>query len=71
MIARLFCKYKIRAKYIEKDFVTMRTGGISTSKMSHRILITKEDAKACRNNGIYSNFLFCSIKYITKIFEFL
>ena len=71
MIVRLFCKYKIRAKYIEKDFVTMRTGGISTSKISHRILITKEDARACRTNGIYSNFILCSIKYITKIFEFL
>ena len=71
MIVRLFCKYKIRAKYIEKDFVTMRTGGISTSKISHRILITREDARACRSNGIYSNFLFCSIKYLTKVFEFL
>ena len=71
MIARLFCKFKIRAKYIGKDFVTMRTGGISTNKISHRILITKEDARACRTNGIYSNFILCSIKYITKIFEFL
>lgn len=71
MTVRLFCKYKIRAKYIEKDFVTMRTGGISTSKISHRILITREDARACRSNGIYSNFLFCSIKYLTKVFEFL
>lgn len=71
MVARIFCKYKIRTKYIEKDFVTMRTGGISTSNFSHRILITKEDAKACKNNGIYSNFFFCSVKYITKIFEFI
>lgn len=71
MVARIFCKYKIRTKYIQKDFVTMRTGGISTSKFSHRLLITKEDVKACKNNGIYSNFFFCSVKYITKIFEFI
>lgn len=71
MIVRLFCKHRINAKYMKKDFVTMRTGGISTSNFSHRILITKEDAIACRKNGIYSNFILCSVKYLTKVFEFL
>ena len=71
MMVRLFCKHKIRARYIARDFVTMRTGGISTSNLSHRILITREDARACRANGIYSNFILCSVKYITKVFEFL
>lgn len=71
MIARLFCKHHISAKYIAKDFVTMRTGGMSNKTFSHRLLTTLEDARACRNNGIYSNFIFCSTKYITKIFEYL
>lgn len=71
MMVRLFCKHHIKTKYIQKDFVTMRTGGASTSNLSHRLLLTKEDAKACRHNGIYSNYIMCSLKYITKIFEFL
>lgn len=71
MMVRLLYKYRIKTKYVSKDFVTMRTGGISTSKFSHRMLITKEDAIACRRNGLYSNFLMCSSKYFTKVFEFI
>lgn len=71
MMVRLFAKHHISSKYVKKDFVTMRTGGMSTSSISHRLLLTKEDAKACRRYGIYSNFLMCSVKYITKVFEFL
>lgn len=71
MMARLFCRYKINARYLKLDFVTMRTGGASTQSIANRLLITKEDAKACRSNGIYSNFIMCSVKYLTKVFEFL
>lgn len=71
MIVRLFCKNRITYKYIAKDFVTMRTGGASTNNIKSRLLLTREDAKACRKYGIYSNFLMCSVKYFTKVFEFL
>lgn len=71
MMVRLFYKHRISYRYIQKDFVTMRTGGMSTSSLSHRILLTKEDVKACRKYGIYTNFLMCSTKYLTKIFEFV
>lgn len=71
MMVRLFCKYKIKAQYIQKDFVTMRTGGMSNSSIRNRLLLTKEDARACRENGVYSNFFLCSFKYFTKVFEFL
>lgn len=70
MMVRLFCRYRINAKYVPADFVTMRTGGVSTKSLSNRLLITKEDAVACRRNGVYSNVLLCSVKYLTKIFEF-
>lgn len=71
MMVRLFYKYKIKAKYIKKDFVTMRTGGISTKNFKNRMLITQEDVKACKRNGMYTNPFFISIKYFYKIFEFL
>lgn len=70
IMVRLFHKYRIRATYIKKDFVTMRTGGISTKNMRNRLLITREDVKACRRYGLYTNVLFISVKYIYKIFEF-
>ena len=71
MMVRLFYKHKIQAKYIKKDFVTMRTGGMSTKNVRNRLLITKEDVKACRAYGMYTNQLMISVKYFYKIFEFL
>lgn len=70
MMVRLFHKYQIRTKYLKKDFVTMRTGGVSTKSIKNRILITKEDVKACKRYGLYTNMFFISIKYLYKIFEF-
>jgi len=71
MMVRLFRKAKIRYKYLPIDMVTMRTGGMSTKSVRNRLQLTVEDAKACRENGMYSNFLLCSCKYITKFFEFI
>ncbi len=71
MMVRLLYKHRIRTKYISKDFVTMRTGGISTKSLKNRILITGEDVKACRRNGMYTNTLFISVKYFYKIFGFI
>lgn len=71
MMVRLFCKYRISYRYVNKDFVTMRTGGMSTNSIANRLQLTREDAKSCRRYGIYSNFLMCSVKYITKVFEFM
>lgn len=70
MMVRLLKKYKIRAKYIGKDFVTMRTGGASTRNVQSRITLIKEDVKACRDNGVYTNSFFISFKFLYKIFEF-
>ncbi len=70
MMVRLFHKHKIRANYIAMDFVTMRTGGVSNANMKSRLLTTREDVKACRRYGLYSNLFFVSLKYLYKIFEF-
>lgn len=69
MMVRLFHKHKLRARYLKKDFVTMRMGGVSTKNVHNRMLITREDVKACRQNGLYSNIMLISVKYLYKIFE--
>lgn len=71
MMVRLLYKAKIRYRYLPIDMVTMRTGGVSTKNIKNRLQLTVEDAKACRQNGMYSNFLMCSCKYITKWLEFI
>lgn len=70
MMVRMFYTHNIKAQYIPHDFVTMRTGGTSTMNIRNRLLITQEDVKACRANGLYTNLLMVSMKYLTKIFEF-
>ena len=70
MMVRLFKKHRISYKYIQKDMVTMRMGGASTSGVSSHKLLLKEDARACRENRIYSNTFLIALKYFYKIFEF-
>lgn len=70
MMVRLFRKHKISSRYVPKDFVTMQTGGASNSNLQSRLTLIKEDVKACRDNGIYTNELFICLKFLYKIFEF-
>lgn len=69
LLIRYLYLHKIKYKYIKKDFVTMRTGGISTENVNSRIILNKEIIKACRQYGIYTNMLLLSMKYLYKIFE--
>ena len=70
MMVRLFRKHKLSSRYVPKDFVTMRTGGASNSNLNSRLTLIKEDVRACRDNGIYTNELFICLKFLYKIFEF-
>jgi glycosyltransferase involved in cell wall biosynthesis len=69
LMVRFFYKHQIKSKYIKLDFVTMRVGGVSTKSLRNRWLITKEDVIACRKNGLKTNIIFISLKYLKKIFE--
>ena len=59
----------IKTIYIPKDFVTMRTGGASTSGMSSHRLIMKEHLRAFKENSIFTNRILLSMRYIYKIIE--
>lgn len=69
MMVRLFVRHKIKACYLPLDFVTMRTGGASTKNLRSRMVLVKEDIKACRKYGVYTNSLFICMKFLYKIFE--
>lgn len=69
LLIRYLYKEKIKYKYIKKDFVTMRTGGVSTENLNSRVTLNKEIVRACRKYGIYTNMLMLSLKYLYKIFE--
>ena len=69
LLIRFLYVGKVSNCYLRKDFVTMRTGGVSTNGMGSRVLLNKEIVRACKKYGIYTNLFFLSLKYIYKIFE--
>jgi hypothetical protein len=51
------------------DFVTMRTGGLSTSGIASHRQILKDHVRAYRVNGVRSNALLDSMRYVYRIGE--
>lgn len=68
-LLRLIFVHRIKLKYIPMDFVTMRTGGASSSGLVSHRQILKEHLRAFRQNGVYSNVLFEGVRYAYKIGE--
>ena len=68
-LLRIIYVGNIKTKYIPKDFVTMRTGGASTAGLSSRTQIMKDHLRALKTNGIYSNVVLLSLRYIYKVYE--
>lgn len=69
MMVRLFVKEKIRSKYINKDFVTMRAGGESTAGLEAKRKVNRDIAGSLKKHGVYSNQLFQSLRYFWRIGE--
>ena len=70
-LLRLIFVNRIRTKYISEDFVTMRTGGASSSGMVSHKRILKEHMIAYKQNGVYSNLLLEGLRYLYKIGEII
>jgi glycosyltransferase involved in cell wall biosynthesis len=70
LLVRFLYIHKIRFKYLEMPFVSMRTGGISNKSIRSIITLNRETYRACRENGLRTNYLFIYSKYLTKIFEY-
>jgi glycosyltransferase involved in cell wall biosynthesis len=71
MMVRLFVKEKIHARYVNKDFVTMRAGGESTAGLAAKKKVNQDIAGSLHKHGIYSNQMFQSMRYIWRIGELL
>jgi glycosyltransferase involved in cell wall biosynthesis len=71
LVLRFLLINKIKYKYIEMPFVSMRSGGVSNKSIGSNITLNKEIARACRENGVKTNFFFIYSKYFTKIFQFM
>ena len=70
-VARIFCGQNLRYGYLPAILVKMRLGGISTKGWRNTLTLNREVLRACRQNGIKSNYLKILSKYPAKALEFL
>lgn len=70
-LLRLIFVNRIRIHYIPMDFVTMRTGGASSSGLSSHKQIMHDHLRALKENGVYSNVFLLGLRYIYKLGEVL
>jgi glycosyltransferase involved in cell wall biosynthesis len=66
---RAFLVHKLSFVKIDKTLVRMREGGVSTSGFKSYWLSSKEQVRALRDNGIYSNLAFVLIRLPIKFFH--
>ncbi|MCF0206978.1 MAG: glycosyltransferase, partial [Bacteroidales bacterium] len=70
-IMRLIYLGRIKTQYIEKDFVTMRAGGISSNGLKSHRQIIKDHRRAFRKNKVpFNPFLYFS-RYPLKLLEYI
>ena len=70
-VARIFARPTFRYAYVPKVLVKMRMGGKSTQGLRSALIVNRESLRACRENGIPSNYLKIASKYPAKLIEYL
>ena len=70
-IARVFAHAELRHRHLQQPLVRMQMGGASTSGWCATLQINREMMRACRANGISTNWLKMLARYPLKAFEFM
>ncbi len=61
--------HNITTRYIPRDFVTMREGGISSAGMKSYIRTNRQTMNALKKYSVCSNYIFLTYKLVYKFFE--
>lgn len=69
LLLRFIYLHNIKTIYLQKNFVTMRIGGASTSGLQSHRQIFKDHMKAYKKNRVYSNYLLEGSRYMYKLLE--
>jgi glycosyltransferase involved in cell wall biosynthesis len=70
-VVRAFCgQQPLRYKHLPAVLVRMQMGGVSTNGIQATILLNQEIIRACRENGVSTNYFKLLIKYPIKLLEF-
>lgn len=71
LVARIFKDRSITYRYSPEIFVRMQLGGASTSGLSSLMRINREILRACRENGIATNWARLLSRYPSKLLELI
>jgi glycosyltransferase involved in cell wall biosynthesis len=71
LLMRMMFTHKINSVYVPKTFVYMRTGGVSNQTLKSRYVLNREIVRACRENGVQTNMVLLSLKYFSKVGEYI
>ena len=71
LLLRLIFVHKIRTVYVPADFVTMRTGGLSTSGWRSHLAILRDHRRALHQHHVFSSFPLLCLRYVYKVGEVL
>ncbi len=70
-VVRAFCgKTPLHYKHLPEVLVRMQMGGVSTKGIGATIRLNQEIIRACRENGVATNYLKIFVKYPLKLLEF-
>lgn len=70
-VARVFQHPELRHRHLQQSVVRMQMGGVSTSGWRATLQINGEMMRACRANGISTNWFKMLARYPLKALEFL
>lgn len=70
-VVRAFHSHPLRYRHLPEVLVNMQTGGASTGGLKATIRLNQEVLRACRENGLPTNWLKILSKYPAKLLEFL
>ncbi len=71
LMVRFLYKYSIKAIFLDKLMVNMRTGGISNASLMHRYRALVNDYKALQANNVPMPVLTIFLKKISKVTQFI
>ena len=70
-VARIFSTGTLRYAYLPQVLIKMRLGGVSTRGWRSTLTLNREVMRACRENGIATNYFKILSKYPAKALEFI
>ncbi|WP_268035266.1 glycosyltransferase family 2 protein [Algoriphagus sp. PAP.12] len=71
LLVRFLYKYRLSYQYLNFDLMKMRLGGVSTASLKSTWIINQEDLRACRENGLKTNYLRLYSRYFRKFLEYI